>query len=117
MEYKIDKKFFEEIMNIEDAGRITIKDNCIYYSYGHCSISLNSFFFKCKDWAYELGYELKSWKERCEIIELSRKYYIDVPTARGFNEIDAVIKACSLIFINNLNPSHSYFLEFMTDWE
>lgn len=97
MEYKISKKLFEYIMSIEDCGRINVKDNFITYNYGHNCISLALFFFKCKDWALELGYELRSWNKTCEILELSRKYYVDVTTAKSHCEIQAVIEACEYI--------------------
>ena len=97
----LNKKIFEDIMGINDCGRINIKDTCITYNYGHNCINLESFFFKCKDWALELGYELRSWGKRCEIIEISRKYYIDVPVAKGNSEIEAVILATNYLY-NNL---------------
>ena len=98
MQLKITKKLFEDIMGIEDCGRFNINASCITYRYGHRCISLGSFFFKCKDWAFNLGYELRSWNNRCEIIEISRKYYIDVPVTKGINEIDAVINAANYIY-------------------
>ena len=103
MEYKISKKLFEYIMGIEDCGRINIKDSCITYNYGNNCISLESLFFKCKYWARELGYELRSWHKKCEILELSRKYYIDVPTAKSNCEIQAVIEACQHILDIQVN--------------
>jgi len=102
MSSKINKKMFECIMGIDDCGRININDNCITYNYGHNCINLESFFFKCKEFALEIGYELRSWNKTCEIIEISRKYYIDVPVAKGVDEIDAVINA-SLYLLNELS--------------
>lgn len=96
--YNINKQLFNEIMEIDDFSSITVKDGCILYRYGHRCISLGSFFFKCKDWAFNLGYELRSWNKRCEIIEISRKYYIDIPVSKGFDEIDAVINAVKYIY-------------------
>ena len=98
MKYNINKFLFKEIMVIDDFSNITVKDGCISYRYGHRCISLDSFFFKCKEWAFSLGYELRSWNYRCEIIEISRKYYIDVPVAKGIDEIDAVINAVNYIY-------------------
>ncbi len=95
---EINKKLFEDIMGIEDCGRINISDSCITYRYGHRCIGLDSFFFKCKDWALSLGYELRSWNKKCEIIELSRKYYIDVPTTKADTEIEAVLLATIYLF-------------------
>jgi hypothetical protein len=96
--YNISKQLFNTIMETDDFSNITIKDGCISYRYGHYCISLNSFFFKCKNWALELGYELRSWNKRCEIVEISRKYYIDIPIFKGIDEIDAVINATSYLF-------------------
>lgn len=98
MQLKITKKLFEDIMGIEDCGRFNISDSCITYRYGHRCIGLDSFFFKCKDWALSLGYELRSWHKTCEIIEISRKYYIDVPVAKGDDELQAVINAVIYLY-------------------
>ena len=53
--------------------------------------------FKCKDWALELGYDLRSWNKRCEIIEISRKYYVDVLTIKAETELQAIINACEYL--------------------
>ena len=95
---EINKKLFEDIMGIEDCGRFNISDSCITYRYGHRCIGLDSFFFKCKDWALSLGYELRSWHKNCEIIEISRKYYVDVPVAKGDDELQAVINAVIYLY-------------------
>lgn len=57
--------------------------------------------FKCKDLALELGYDLRSWNKRCEIIEISRKYFVNVPTVKSETELEAIIKACEYL-INNI---------------
>lgn len=98
MNIEINKKLFEAIMDIDDCGRLTIKDTCIYYNYGHRCISFDSYFHLCKRWAFELGYELRSWHKRVEIVEISRKYYVDVHIVKADTEVLAVILATNYLF-------------------
>lgn len=65
MSYKISKELFEAVME-EDFN--CTKDDYIYYGIrdtkDSARISINQFFFKCKEWAYSKGYGLVTFPLR-----------------------------------------------------
>ena len=75
-------------------------DNDISGVWAEVCINRYELAFKCKELALELGYELRSWNKRCELIEISRKYFVNVPTIKAETELEAIIKACEYL-INN----------------
>ena len=112
MENILDKKLFEEICGIKAYGRITLKDDCIYYNYGFKFINFSSFILQCKEWALSFGYILKSWDVGCEIIP----YNIII---KSNTELNSILKACVLIkkinFLLSDTPSFGLPMEFVLD--
>ena len=63
MNYKINKELFEAVCSDKIFNYINTSDRIIF-EFGHNNhqtyMSINDFFFKCKEWALEQGYELSS---------------------------------------------------------
>ena len=70
------------------------------------SIEINSFFFDCKEWAFNKGYELRSGRdidvkeELCYFCEYKQERQLDYANGDYFladNEPEAIIKACEWV--------------------
>lgn len=64
MKYKVSKELFEAVMKTK-VNVFFIKDNNIYYKDSILNnspnfISIDTFFFKCKKWAYDNKYDIWS---------------------------------------------------------
>ena len=60
-------------------------------------IDINAFYFKCKEWAYTQGYNLKSEIAGCLMCQRTSFMGSDEEWFNGSSEIEAVIKACEYI--------------------
>ena len=106
----ISKELLSEVLKLDAKPyNIDTKGRTLYYSVYEdryeCDIldneiNIYELAHKCKEFALSIGYELRSWDKRCEIIELSRKYYIDVPTAKADTELEVIFKACEWLLEN-----------------
>ena len=102
MSYNISKELFEEVMKnkIFYSNDFHIDNNIISYVENDTwkDISINDFFFKCKEWAYKQCNEIISYTEGCEIYqtqldEIVKEFYSD-------SEQQAVFDACQWILEN-----------------
>lgn len=73
MSYNISKELFEAVMDEKVTTEISIspyyneingceENDLILINYNFVWIPLNTFFFKCKEWAFEQAYQLESCK-------------------------------------------------------
>lgn len=73
MSYKISKELFEKVMNVKLTTDLSIapyynevngceEEDLILINYNFIWIPLDTFFFKCKEWAFEQAYQLESCK-------------------------------------------------------
>ena len=109
MDYKISKELFEEVMGFkifmfDIKGRKNSK--VIVYSFGYLgskSISINDFFFKCKDWILSKRYSNLSGKDN--IYDINNKYVCSVGNSKiliedfyAESEEQSVFDACQWIY-------------------
>ena len=57
------------------------------------SVSYNDFFFKCKEYARDRGYELRSWNNYCACIKYKDGYGINQKDFQADSEQQAVFDA------------------------
>ena len=93
MSYEISKELFEAIMSL-DSGRINVFDSSITYNYGHNCISINDFFFKCKEWAYNQGYIIYSSTKSCSMFKKEAQLYC---SNEDIQEQQKIFDACQWI--------------------
>ena len=71
MSYNISKELFEKVMNVKLTTDLSIapyynevngceEEDLILINYNFIWIPLDTFFFKCKEWAYNKGYIIKT---------------------------------------------------------
>ena len=94
----------KETENLSDDFTFNIKDNYILFAVeGECQfvVIIYEFAFKCKEWAFTNGFELKSGRDNlCYFCEYKRENQIDYQNEDcflGSSEIVAIIKACEWI--------------------
>lgn len=67
MSYKISKELFEAVKNCNDYLELVVISDRFVTGVGRSSLSkidINSFFFKCKEWAYDnWAYNILSYRE------------------------------------------------------
>lgn len=113
MSYKISKELFEAVMDVKKECYLQdielIDENKIIYSYlvdeqfqepRYDEELINDFFFKCKEWAYNKGYIIKTdiageW----ELYNFKNGGIFD--TQNSSSEQQAVFNACQWILNNN----------------
>ena len=99
MSYKISKELFEKVMKVELAGFSINEENVIGYIFnkiGYFEISVDTFFFKCKEWLIGRGYD--NWSGYHE-----NEYFCYVKTKGTFisnSEQQAVFDACQWVLDN-----------------
>ena len=103
MSYKISKELFEKVMKVELAGFSINEENVIGYTFnkiGYFEISVDTFFFKCKEWALNEGYWLMTWKHKigagCKIFSGHLNIRVD-ERLDADSEQQAVFDACQWI--------------------
>lgn len=64
-------------------------------------ISLDSFAFKCKEWAFKKGFNIFS---SCKSFSIFQNGVLICSSSGENNEIEAIIKACEWILENEKNP-------------
>lgn len=120
MSYKISKELFEKIMNVKLTTDLSIapyynevngceEEDLILINYNFIWIPLDTFFFKCKDWAFEQAYQLESCKtnklledNKFESIYMCGGFY-QYSVIQNFyasSEQQAVFDACQWILNN-----------------
>ena len=82
MNYKISKELFEAVIDFE-------VDYCI---------GIDTFFFKCKEWALEQGYEIFTSGIKCSVYKISKGWIID--QLESTSEQQAAFDACQWILNN-----------------
>ena len=108
MSYKISKELFEAVINVETISGITLVPKLKEYYYvdgisytlksGGGFISYDTFFFKCKEWAYSQGYIIYSSTKSCSMFKEEVQLYCsneDIP------EQQKIFDACQLIIDKN----------------
>ena len=104
MKYKISKKLFEQVTGYEGTIHEYNRE-CIINGDVEEHISINDFFFMCKEWAYNQGYDmlsggLEAGLHSCYIDYSDKRYTLSMKPINHFfaeSEQQAVFDACMYI--------------------
>ena len=111
MSYKISKELFEVAMNLKLTTDLSItpyyneingceEGDLILINYNFIWIPLDTFFFKCKEWALGQGYEIFTSGIKCSVYKISKGWIID--QLESTSEQQAVFDACQWILDNKV---------------
>lgn len=94
---KINNELISEVFECNCTYSKIIDNELVYEAFGVSYINIYEFAFKCKEWAYEKNYELRSWKGYCACVYLLDGYGFNQKDYTANTEIEAIIKACEWI--------------------
>ena len=108
MSYKISKELFEAVMDEKVTTEISIspyyneingceENDLILINYNFVWIPLNTFFFKCKEWAYNQGYIIYSSTKSCSMFKKEAQLYC---SNENIQEQQKIFDACQWILDN-----------------
>ena len=116
MSYNISKELFEAVMNVKLTTDLSIapyynevngceEEDLILINYNFIWIPLDTFFFKCKEWAYKSGYVIDSRTSSAgSSFIYERDYHWNIPAEVkkivSSSEQQAVFDACQWIMDN-----------------
>ena len=115
---KISKELLSEILNYEVDAFLGITKNEIDYTccrdenegYIDISINLYEFAFKCKEWAYENGYDI--WSITWGAVEFqNNEKYNGTERITEDTEVGAIIQACNWILEKEIQEENRLQLQ------
>lgn len=110
MSYSISKELFEAVMGFEVIEFYCRKEiqyypadkervRCIDWIPTLSGLEYNDFFFKCKEWAFEKGYDIYSDTHGADVCNVGSNYSI-APFHHSGSEQQACFDACQWILDN-----------------
>jgi hypothetical protein len=94
----ISKELITQVLNLKRVDEIYVEDNLIYFCELNEGINIYELAYKCKEWAYEFGYQLASYPTG--EIYMCRDPHNNNVYVSGSSEPEAIFKACQWILDN-----------------
>lgn len=95
----ISKDLLSEVLT-GNVKSFSIDKNNVYYDIDHgTSINIYELAHKCKEWAYNKGFDIYSDFNGADVCHIGSNYSV-APFHYNFTELEAIFKACQWILDN-----------------